>query len=138
MKFINASVLYLSSYINDEETQQIHTGMIKMILLNLEYLINTKIENLINMPVNETENSNDPASLSNNYKYSTLISHLLIYISRISEIETFKMDLTPLETNLFKKETLGILASKTDKNICTFVDSEKYILDYFNSFICVN
>lgn len=119
MKFINASVLYLSSYINDEETQQIHTGMIKMILLNLEYLINTKIENLINMPVNETENSNDPASLSNNYKYSTLISHLLIYISRISEIETFKMDLTPLETNLFKNILLPMMIiSKEELDDC--------------------
>ena len=34
-------------------------------------------------------------------------------------------------------ETLGILASKTEKKICTFIDNEKYISDFKDNFVMI-
>ena len=53
---------------------------------------------------------------------------------RLSQFENIKKE------NLINEkefETLGILASKVDKKLCTFIDDEKYIKDLKSNFVMI-
>lgn len=125
MKFINNTVLTLSYFINDEQTKTIHSEMIKRVLVNMEYIINEKMKNIIYMSQDETTGDNEPTDLSNNYKYSLLISQLIIYLNRISSIETFKVELSPLYNNIFINIILPLLII-TKRELEDCVDSSSY------------
>ena len=131
MKFINNTVLTLSDFINDEQTKKFHSEIIKRILVNMEYIINEKMKNIIYMSEEETTGDNEPTDLSNNYKYSLLISQMIIYLNRISTIETFKVELSSLYNNIFINIILPLLIiTKRELEDCTDSSSyEDYAID---------
>ena len=106
-KFINYTLFKMVA-IREKEMKEGHSNLIKMIILTLENVVNERMGNIFNMTFEETieEKQND---LSINYKYSLLISHMLIYLQRIFDIESFKENLLTISNNLFKLILLPLL-----------------------------
>ena len=106
-KFINYTLFKMVA-IREKEMKEGHSNLIKMIILTLENIVNERMGNIFNMTFEETieEKQND---LSSNYKYSLLISHMLIYLQRIFDIESFKENFLTISNNLFKSILLPLL-----------------------------
>ena len=124
-KFINFTLFKMIA-VKEKEMKEGHSNLIKMIILTLENVVNERMGNIFNMTFEETIEEKEQNDLSSNYKYSLLISHMIIYLQRIFDIESFKENFLHITNNIFKSILLPLLIiTKSELEQC--VNPNKFI-----------
>ena len=121
-KYLNLQVNFMGQLIMDKNTIQNHNQFIKIIMLNIEWIIMNKYNYLINI-----QSSDDYPD----YHYSLIISYMFIYLKRILNKDNFIHEYEKSFNSMYKNVLLPLLLiSNIEEEIALDNDTVNgYIID---------